>query len=119
MLTQSAKNRQKLVRNDDGDADRHQRLAQLLTLHPTKKDNLQHDAKNRRCGHAHDQSYDPGLCISVIVKRIENSDASVSTDNKQRSVRHVHRAHQAEDQRESDRHNEVESGDGKTLERHR
>ena len=118
LLAVAAEDGEELVGDDDRDADRHQRLAELLALHPAKEHDLQDDAEGRGGGDAGCKRDRPGVGIAGVIERVEDRDADIGADQHERAVRHVDGAHQPEDQREADRDDEVERRDGQPVQRH-
>ena len=108
-----------LVGEDDRDRDRDQRLAQVLALVPAQEELLHHDARAPRSASV------PTIAGTIQWVRLTwalvspNEPPSptmlplelqrdVAAEQEERAVRHVDDAHQAEDEREAARDDEVE-----------
>ena len=77
-------------------------LAQVLALHAAEDDDLQHDAEQRDDDEDDDEGAEPGAGhVAELV-------ADVAAEQVERAVGKVDVAHQAEDQREAARDQEIE-----------
>jgi hypothetical protein len=98
----------------------HQRLAQLLPLHPAEERDLHNDA-DCRCRADAGQNRDiPGVRVGglVHVKRIENRKTDIGADQVKRAMRHVHGAHETEYQGKPARHDEIQGGERDSVQRY-
>ncbi len=111
-----------LIGEDDRNRDRDQRLPKLLTLVPAEK-HLLHaetgDADARRCDERRHEPLPPAdLRAEEPERRITADEVplelerDVAAEQEERAVGHVDDAHEAEDQREAARDDEVETGRG-------
>ena len=99
------------VGDDDRQADRHQRLAQVLALHVAEHRDLQHQAHEGGRGEARRHREQPRARL------VAHDVAHVGAEQIERAVGEVHVLHQAEDQREAARHDEVERGERDAVQR--
>ena len=117
-----------LVGEDDRERDRDQRLAQVLALVPAQQHLLQHDADEADEQRADDERHDPVDDADLRARKAERAaladqvalqaERDVAAEEEERAVRHVDDAHEAEDQREPARHDEVEAGGRDAVEHH-
>ena len=101
---------QQQVGDHDRQADRHQRLAQVLALHAAQDQHLDQQADDRRGEHARGDREDPPA------GPLGDDEADVAAQQVERAVREVDVAHQPEHEREAARDDEVERRERQPVE---
>ena len=125
VLRDAAEVREHLVGEDDRDRDRDQRLAQVLALRPAEEELLHHEARGRDDRDADERRNDPVREVDLRALEAERAaladhapldrERDVAAEQEERAVRHVDDAHEAEDEREAARDDEVEAGGGDAV----
>ena len=116
---------ERLVGDDDPDRDRDQRLSQVLPLVPAQEELLHDEPDHADAERGDDERDDPvpearlrraegrgRLAAGQSRLQLEREEAG---EHVQRAVRHVHHAHEPEDEREAARDDEVEAGEREAV----
>ncbi len=99
------------IRNDVGDAERHQHLAQLVAGKPAQDQALEQSAQHRDGESAEE------CCEPQVRDNDQNAGAQVGTEHVERAVREVRDPQQPEDQRKSRRQQKQQPAERETIER--
>ena len=97
------------IGGDDRNADGHQGLAQFVSLHPPENRHLQRDPADRYGEEGDGEAEEPAP------GRFRHLVADVAAEQIHRAVREIDVAHQAEDQREAARHQEIQAAEGNAV----
>ena len=106
--------RDDLVGDDHRDGDRYQRLPEILALVPAQKQLLHAETDDRDDAHGDEQRHDPLERVDLAGLEAEAGAGhpllhlvgDVAAEEVQGAVRHVHDAHEPEDEREAARDDE-------------
>jgi hypothetical protein len=113
-----------LVGDDHRDGDRDQCLAEFLALVPAQERLLHHEADDGDAGRGDEERHEPlpGVHLAPLEREALAGHAllhlvgDVAPEEVEGAVRHVHDAHEAEDQREAARDDEEGGGEGERVE---
>ena len=106
----AAEGPQHQVGEDDRQADRHQRLAQVLAFHEAEDEHLHQQAEDGGRQEARRDREQPRAGV------LADDPADVGAEQVERAVREVDVPHQAEDEREAAGDEEVERGERQAVE---
>ena len=109
----SAEPGEHLIGEDEGERDRDQRLAELLALVPAQEDEIEGEADEADDERRGDDADAPAH--DVVALELE---CGIGAQQVERAVGHVDDSHEAEDEREAARDDEVEAREGEPGERH-
>ena len=98
------------VGGDDGDADRHQRLAQIVALHAAEDEDLHQGADGRRREEAGGDAEEPQAGPA------RHLEADIGAEEIERAMRQIDVAHQPEDEGEAAGDEEIEAGERDAVE---
>ena len=114
-----------LVGEDDRDRDRDQRLPELLTLVPAQEYLLDAEAEEPDQDRGDERRDEPLPEVHLLAQEPERGvladepalelQGDVPAEQEERAMRHVHDAHQPEDEREATRDDEVDAGRGDAV----
>ena len=106
----AAERPQHQVGEHDRESDRDHGLAQILALHAAEDEDLQDDADQRHGDECDDETEDPGTGPGA------DGVTDIAAEQIERAMRQIDVAHQAEDQREAARHQEIKAAERDAVE---